>query len=136
MHSSVRPPSSPDGQNAHILLVEDNVAHRLSLAECLRSQQYIVYEASTTDEATLLLSSPLLDIHLVITDIWLPGLMSGWNFVEYVRYAFPALHMIIISGMDKNVAAADEHTVFFQKPYNFEDISLQISKMLHKRKEM
>jgi len=121
-------------QPSYILIVEDDVLQRSSLAEWLRLQNHVVYESSSTDAAALLLSSPLLHIDLVITDIWLPGIMSGSNFVEYIRYRFPTMPVIIISGVF-NKAPLDAHTAFFQKPYNLDDISLQITKMIESIKE-
>jgi two-component system, response regulator PdtaR len=131
---SSNPMPAPQEQAIHILIVEDNASQRLVLAEWLRSQRYIVREAATTDEATMLLASPHLPIDLVIADVWLPGLMDGANLAEYIRYAFPEMPVIMTSGVYKQ-CKTDALTAFFQKPYAFEDISLQITKMLGAKKK-
>lgn len=128
------PESAPGEQRAHVLLVEDNISQRIALAEALRLENYVVYEAATADEGSLLLASPLMTIHLVIIDLWLPGNMSGFDFVEYIRYTFPELPVIITSGVYKAMPE-DKHTVFLQKPYTLEAISIQISQLLQSTKE-
>ena len=60
---------------ASVLVVEDNFVLRYSLARWLRHVNYNVSEAASSDEAVVLLSSPLV-FDLVITDAQMSILYS------------------------------------------------------------
>ena len=59
-----------------VLVVEDEVLLRLSIAAYLRDCGYRVIEAADADEAVLVLKQPDLDIDVLFTDIEMPGAME------------------------------------------------------------
>ena len=131
--SKDEPSPAPQDEQAHILIVEDNVVQRLTLAESLRLQHYIVHEAATADEAAILLSSSALKINLVITDVWMPGQMDGIDLVEYIRHCYPSMPVIVTSGIYKKNRGS-EPVVFFQKPYQPEEMLAEVAKLLGLKK--
>jgi CheY-like chemotaxis protein len=68
-----------------VLVVEDEVLVRLAIAEYLRDCGYRVIEASSADEAILVLQQPELTIDVVFTDIEMPGPMDGFGLAQWTR---------------------------------------------------
>jgi CheY-like chemotaxis protein len=131
-YSSSEPSPVLHEHKGYILVVEDNVLQRFTLSEWLRSQNYVVHEAATADEASLLLASSLVQVDLVITDIWMPGMMDGMDLMGYMRRSLPHIPVIAVSGVYKK-EQMDPSTVFLQKPYRLEDVSMEAGKLLAKK---
>ena len=84
------PLPSTEKQRRHVLVVEDNVALRYTLAEWLRMHDYMVLEAATADEALEVLKSSL-TVDVVVTDVHMPGSMDGLTLANYIRRVMAAL---------------------------------------------
>ena len=119
---------------AHILVVEDDVILRYTLAEWLRTHGYEVLEARSGDEAMTILSSVLIT-DLVITDIQMPGTVDGYDLAGYIRKQFPALPVIMVSG-NPSLQRIYEIGVseFFYKPYDLDKITTCVAGLLHQTK--
>ena len=76
------------------LLVEDEVLTRLMLADELRSQGLQVLEASNAHEALTVLQSAL-PVHLLFTDIRMPGEMDGVALAKFAHAHFPRIKSIV-----------------------------------------
>ncbi len=122
------PLPSTEKQRRHVLVVEDNVALRYTLAEWLRMQEYMVVEAATADEAIEVLKSSI-TIDVVVTDVHMPGSMDGLTLANHIRQTFPAAKIIIVSG-EADKPKIDKDAVFFRKPYDLAQIAEHIAKML------
>jgi CheY-like chemotaxis protein len=68
-----------------VLLVEDNEDIRTTVREMLRAIGHSVLEAASADEAEALIALPGLD--LVLTDITLPGRLTGVDLAERIATA-------------------------------------------------
>ncbi len=112
-----------------ILVVEDNVALRFTLATWLRSLDYIVFEAASADEAVVLLESSLV-VDFVITDVQMPGKMDGFDLVHYIHQNLPGLNMIVVSANDHHHKLRETPVLFFRKPYDMDIMSSQIATLL------
>jgi len=110
-----RLPSARPAQ-ATILLVEDEVLVRLSLADELRSAGYAVFEASSADEALDLLHAN--GVQLVLSDIRMPGRMNGVELARAIRAEHPHVKIILASGESFSSKHWDENDGFFPKPYD------------------
>lgn len=124
----ISPLLSSERQKKHILVVEDNVALRFTLAEWLRMQGYVVLEANTADEAMDVLGSQL-SVDLVLTDVHMPGSMDGLALVQHISTAYPLVKTIIVSGKAHPSEMAKE-AVFFGKPYDLVKVTECIKKLL------
>jgi DNA-binding NtrC family response regulator len=113
----------------HILVVEDDVALRFTLAEWLRSLNYMVCEAASADEAATILSSPIV-VDLVVTDVEMPGSMNGFGLVDHIRRVAPGITAIVVSGNAFQQQAREIGVPFFRKPYDLDSISALIATML------
>ena len=109
-----------------VLVVEDEVLIRMSIADSLEEAGFTVYEAANADQAIKLLEVHQ-DIRVLFTDIDMPGTMDGLRLAEAVRNRWPPVKIIITSGHVKirqEELPVDGH--FFAKPY---DAALVVSAM-------
>ncbi len=122
-----------DSQPAHatnsrhlILVVEDEVFLRMSLAHQLREAGYMVIEASGLREALdVLTQSP--DVRVVITDVHMDSPTSGLQLAQAVRSAYPAIKVVLTSS---EPVGQVEHDGFFPKPYIYTQIVNYIKTLL------
>ncbi len=82
-----------------VLVLEDEADVRQTLCEQLHQLGYLTLEAESGQQAlAMLAASP--DIELFISDLMLPGALSGAEVIHQVRARFPALPVLLISGQD------------------------------------
>lgn len=100
-----------------VLVVEDDMIVRLTIAEFLRGSDCEVVEASTAEAAVAVLQQRD-GIDAVFTDIQLGGALSGWDVGEVSRATHPTIPVVYTSGAvvapDRCVAGS----VFLEKPYD------------------
>jgi CheY-like chemotaxis protein len=112
-----------------VLVVEDEVLIRLTIANELRSSGLSVVEAANADEAlTVLRSSARVD--LLFTDIQMPGSIDGVALAELVRKTHPALKIVIASSVSTVGSARDIPDAFFGKPYDTVKVMSKIKELL------
>jgi len=112
-----------------VLVVEDEVLTRLTIANELRSSGLSVVEAANADEAlTVLRSSARVD--LLFTDIQMPGSIDGLALAELVRKTHPALKIVIASSFSPVGPARDIPDAFFGKPYDTVKVVSKIKELL------
>jgi CheY-like chemotaxis protein len=103
-----------------ILVVEDEIAVRQVAVTALKSYGYAVIEASDADEACRLYNSRDKPIHLLLTDVVMPG-MNGVELAKRLRSCDPQLKVVFVSGYADSIilrhGALDEKARFVQKPY-------------------
>ena len=71
-----------------VLIVEDELLLRISAAEMVADAGFEVVEASDADEAIAILEARP-GIHIVFTDIQMPGSMDGLKLARFVRNRWP-----------------------------------------------
>lgn len=79
-----------------ILIVEDEPALRMVLADYLGKQGYEVIEADSGERAMKLIKSG--EIDLLVTDVEMPGWQDGIGLALWVREHHPHIKLIIVSG--------------------------------------
>ncbi len=78
-------------------MLEDEEDVRQTLCEQLHQLGWLTLETASGEEALQLLeASP--DIALLISDLMLPGALSGADVIHTARRRFPALPVLPISG--------------------------------------
>jgi two-component system, cell cycle sensor histidine kinase and response regulator CckA len=118
--AATRAATAPGGAET-ILLVEDEPLVRTLAGRVLRGQGYQVVEASSGEEA-LDLEAASATIHLLITDMVMPG-MKGPEVASRLRAARPAIPVILMSGYsDPEPAAALTPSRFLAKPFLPEEL--------------
>jgi two-component system, response regulator PdtaR len=100
-----------------ILIVEDEFLLRMDSAEIIENAGFEVVQAANADEAIAILSSRP-DIHVIFTDIQMPGTMDGLKLARFVRDRWPPIKIIATSGLvrveEEDLPAG---SVFLPKPY-------------------
>lgn len=100
-----------------VLVVEDEPLVRMDLVDHLSDQGFVVFEAANADDAIAILVHNL-GIHLVFTDIDMPGSMDGLKLAAAVRDRWPPVKIIVTSG-HRLIEATNlpDGSMFFAKPY-------------------
>jgi CheY-like chemotaxis protein len=100
-----------------ILIVEDEFLLRLDSAETIENAGFEAIQAANADEAIAILQARP-DIHVVFTDIQMPGSMDGLKLARFVRDRWPPIKIVATSG---RVTVDDDDlpdgSVFLPKPY-------------------
>ena len=114
-------PEAMRGGTETILIVEDEALLRELAAAILKDLGYTVLEAGTGLEAVVLWKKHRDQIHLVVTDMVMPGGLSGRELAQHLRNQKPDLKIIFSTGYSAETAALDfssgPSTTFLQKPY-------------------
>src|SRR5690349_24079306 len=99
-----------------VLVVEDDYLLRMNAAEMISDAGFDVIDACNPDEAIAILETRP-DIHVVFTDIQMPGSMDGLKLARFVRGRWPPIKIVATSGF-VNVGKDDlpEGSRFLPKP--------------------
>jgi CheY-like chemotaxis protein len=96
------------GRGETILVVEDDEVVRTLMLEALRDMGYDVHAAVTAADAVAQLNR-LGRVDLLLTDIGLPGGISGKKLADAARSSRPELKVILITGYAQEAADTDVH---------------------------
>ena len=117
-----------------VLLVEDETAVRALASRILRDRGYNVIEASGGMEALRLASEFPGKIHLVVSDVIMPG-MSGRALVSQIEAARPGILALYISGYTDDAIVhhgiLDSNIAFLQKPFSPNQLARKVWDALH-----
>jgi DNA-binding NtrC family response regulator len=116
-----------------LLLVEDDDAVRVFLAEVLERHGYEVLAAEHQTAALALVEASTAPIHLVITDVVMPG-GTGPELARALETMRPGVPVLYISGYADPVLAHEgtlpKATHFLQKPFLAGDLLTRIAQIL------
>lgn len=116
-----------------VLLVEDDEQVRHLTQTILESQGYAVLTAENGDKALTALASHDGDVHLLLTDVVLPGLNGKELFGQASRLR-PGLKVLYMSGYTDSVIATrgvlDPDVKFIQKPFSMKDLARKVKEAL------
>jgi PAS domain S-box-containing protein len=116
-----------------ILLVEDEDVLRMMASEVLEASGYTVLEASGGEEAVRVSESHAGPIHLLVTDVIMPGI-SGPEVAQRLAASRPGMKVLYASGYTDDAIAQhgvlDAATAFLQKPYNASALETKVREIL------
>ena len=98
-----------------VLVVEDEFLVRDMVQMELEDAGYTVVLAGSADDAIAILEART-DVHLVFTDIDMPGSMDGLKLAACVRDRWPPVHIIITTGKSRP-EEIPANALFIPKPY-------------------
>jgi two-component system, response regulator PdtaR len=119
-----------DGERRCVLLVEDEVLMRLSIADELRHAGLTVLEAANADEASVILKTHPQRVGVLLTDIQMPGSMDGLALVRLVRERYPETRVVVLSGAGPQVLQGIDADAVFAKPHASSLLVRQIKLLL------
>jgi signal transduction histidine kinase/ActR/RegA family two-component response regulator len=115
------------GGNETILVVEDEEALREMANQILASFGYRVMAAESGVKAKEMWQKSADKIDLVLTDMVMPGGISGRDLANHLTHAKPALPVVIASGysMDdiSSELGAGSNISYVQKPYSLDSLA-------------
>jgi CheY-like chemotaxis protein len=91
-----------------VLVVQDEVLVRMTVSQQLRDCGYNVVEAANADEARTVLRQQNISIHIVLSDVEMPGGMDGFALATWIRQNRPDLKVVLAGSIDRAVKAAME----------------------------
>jgi len=125
------------GRGETILLVEDDPTVLRLGERMLEGLGYMVIAAQSPDEAIGMFQEYRGEIHLLITDVVMPG-MSGRDLSTQIRAIRPDIKTLFMSGYTANVIAhhgvLDEGVHFIEKPFSREDLAVKVLEALDEGK--
>jgi CheY-like chemotaxis protein len=117
-----------------VLLVEDEFLIAELVEDALLQCGYAVHREATGDRAMAALDGRR-QFSGVVTDIRLPGRMSGWEVAQHARRLNPDIVVVYMSGDSARAYEAEgvPHSTFVQKPFMPEQVTTAVSRWLNER---
>jgi len=129
------PDPAPSGHET-ILLVEDEPAILKMSKMILERLGYRVLAAGSPADAIRLAEAHTAEIHLLITDVVMPG-MNGRDLADRLSARCPALKHLFMSGYTANViihrGVLDEGVFFIQKPFSVKELAVKVRKAIESK---
>ena len=117
-----------------VLMVEGDVMIRLVVAAYLRECGFKVIEASSADEALIVLKADgKVAIDVAFVDIDAAGGLDGFGLSQWIRRERAEIKIILASGAHRTAKEAGhlcEHGPIMRKPYDHKDLERQIRQVL------
>ncbi|MFB3916074.1 MAG: PAS domain S-box protein [Terriglobales bacterium] len=128
---TVATPKEKHGSSQCILLVEDEDAARDTIRMYLESRGYTVLQASTPTQALDYLERHQDKIHLLLTDMVMPG-MTGRDLANQALQIKPELKVLYMSGYSDQsvIASLGTSTAFLQKPFSLKVLTQTVWELL------
>jgi CheY-like chemotaxis protein len=120
------------GERETILVVEDRAEVRDYVVEVLKTSGYGVMEAADASEALRLAANTAAAIHLVLTDVVMPGI-SGIDLVKRLggmKRGIKALFMSGYSDQNASLGALPDGSAFLSKPFSPAELVAKIQSVL------
>jgi len=124
--------SAPLGGSETVLVVEDNAGLRRIVVRQLSEAGYRVLEAADAEAAMTIIESPE-PIHLLLTDIVMPGAMDGRDLARVAAMRRPLLRTLLTSGFpDARWGGVTPRTGgrLLSKPYRKEELRRAVREVL------
>ncbi|WP_413712327.1 response regulator [Rhizobium sp. Rhizsp82] len=110
---------------AVVMIVEDEALIRFALADELIACGHMVIECCNVLEALAVLGKSA-EIDAVVTDVDMPGGLSGLDLSRLLAATSPSLPVWITSGRDVDISALGA-AVFLPKPYDMRALACEIA---------
>jgi len=121
----------PQHRPETILVVDDDILIRMSIADYLRGSGFEVIEAGDADEAVAVLTTDT-PVDLVFSDVQMPGSIDGFGLARWVRANRAHIRVILASGVVRAAAAAelDATDAFLEKPFQMRQVTERLEMLL------
>jgi two-component system cell cycle sensor histidine kinase/response regulator CckA len=119
--------------NETVVLVDDDEGVRAVSRRILLRAGYTVLSAADGVEAMRLISESAAPVHVLITDVVMPGL-GGRELVAHVRETHPDLRVLFVSGYTeegiRRHGVLDTESAFLEKPFTPERLAQTVREVL------
>jgi len=116
-----------------VLIAEDYEEILYLVVEILEHSGYTVLKARNPDEAIMTSEKHKGDIHLLITDVVMPG-MNGKDLEEKIKISRPRIRTLFMSGYTADIIAQrgviERGVAFIQKPFTVQSFAMKVRDVL------
>ncbi len=124
MHFMVQPAQT-------IVIAEDEPLTRMVAVAALTDAGFAVIETEHADAALVTLRSRAADVHILFTDIHMPGSMNGLELAHHVSTHWPWIGVLIASGHARpEIAELPLGSRFLAKPYDPDHAVAQVTELM------
>ncbi|MBN1828873.1 MAG: response regulator [Deltaproteobacteria bacterium] len=117
-----------------IVVVEDENLVRELTVRILKADGYLVFEAGDGNQARQIFSEQKGTIHLLLTDVVIPGGKKGPELAKELAELHPEIKVLYMSGYTDNAivhkGVLDNGIAFLSKPFSPEDLIAKVRKVL------
>lgn len=121
------PRDSAAGRGEHILVVEDDADVRSLVTQTLTGIGYRVTDVSAAEEGLSLIPGESFD--LILSDVVLPGQMTGLELVDAAQALNPNIAALLMSGYPADAMQQTGHTLL-RKPFRREHLAVAVHEAL------
>ena len=126
--------STSEGVKPTVLIVEDELLIRWAIAEYLQDCGFKILTASNAEEAISAIERYRSKIHVVFSDVRMPGQIDGFGLAHWIAQHRPDVAVVLTSGHADSRQAAErlceEHREIVTKPYGFRDVADRLRKAI------
>ena len=119
-----------------VLVVDDQFSIRRIAVKLLSHQGYRLLDAANGDEALALCERHSGPIHVLLTDVVMPG-MSGRELAERLKRSRPRIKVLYMSGYTEsalsNIPEIEAGLHYIAKPFEPEDLASRVREVLGER---
>jgi DNA-binding NtrC family response regulator len=123
---------TPPGRETMLVVDDEQMVRRLA-ARILLGEGYHVLEAQGGEEAIRVLQRASQRIHLVVTDVAMPGL-GGRQLGDTIYRCWPSIRVLFMSGFPAHrivdEGALDPASPFLQKPFTRDQLTRKVKGVL------
>jgi DNA-binding NtrC family response regulator len=102
-----------------VVVAEDEPLIMMAIVDHLVEEGFHVFEARHAEEALAILSEDPNSIHVLFTDVWMPGEMDGIALSHHVKANWPWIGLIVTSAHLAPMASdLPANCRFLPKPYH------------------
>ena len=113
-----------------VLVVDDEPFVRMTAVDELEEAGFHVLEAANADVALMVLEARSDEVHVLFTDVNMPGLMDGMALAEQVHQRWPHIRLLISSGYARpHPDEIPDNGHFVPKPYRGATLIRHIAEM-------
>ena len=123
-------PSSDMVSAPVVIVAEDESLIRLAVSEALTEEGFQVIEAEHAAEALAVLILQAADIHVLFTDVRMPGAMDGLTLAHHTRDRWPWIALLITSATLPLGTMLPPGSRFLPKPYAPSHVVAQLRDLL------
>ncbi|MBK3777921.1 PAS domain-containing protein [Azospirillum brasilense] len=121
------PPTGSARRHGRVLVVEDDPIVAMTVSTALEDAGFAVLSAANAEEALPHLSDDAVDV--LLSDVVMPGGMSGIDLAREARERRPGLPVILATGYSEDIARATGILVL-AKPYRIDELVGRIDAIL------
>jgi CheY-like chemotaxis protein len=114
-------------------MVDDDELVRMLVTSTLADLGYTMLEAANAKQAMDLLH-PTQTLDLLLTDVGLPGSMTGWQLADTLRESRPSLPVLFITGYPEDTQAQNAQsapqTAIIAKPFHMQNLTREIHRLI------